>query len=212
MNLLDNTTEANVIKAGSIFNKLLTSLTGLTDRKEGILVSASSVEFKSNLLRCSAHGKIDLAIRNNHPGQIDTIESKIFELLPKKYTQLLDFYIEIGNKRPVMQRTPEVEALWKVFRAKARKLDIRLLEEHRWNASDLSFVPDNKCLIDGAGPVGMKEDNGQEYIQKHSLVERSALLASVINSLDKNLWESISAKLNQDSALTTESAPSQVTE
>ena len=164
------------------YARLMSSLISITNQEQGILVTPSTINFTSNVLNISAHGKINLSVRYNEPDQLNIIESKIVKLLPK-YKNLIDSYISIGNKRPVMSRTSHVDTLWKTFKTIANNLDIRLREEHRWSSSDICFVPDENHKIDGVGPIGTRDENKQEYILKYSLIERSALLAVAIHHL-----------------------------
>lgn len=183
MNLIDNESESNIVKSAAIYNKLTSTLIGLSDQDEGIMITPSLLNFNSNISNVSAHGKINLAVRYNHLEQLKKIESTILKLTPKKYSKLLDIYISVGDKRSVMERSEKIEEFWTIIKSVANKLDIRLREEHRWSSSDICFVPDDKFKIDGIGPIGIKDENKQEYILKYSLIERSALLAMVIHKI-----------------------------
>jgi D-alanine-D-alanine ligase len=84
-----------------------------------------------------------------------------------------------------MLRNENVEKLWNMVKKIADNLDIRLLEEHRWSSSDICFVNNNKSVIDGIGPVGSDTVRHDEFIYRHSLLDRAALLAKVIYNLSK---------------------------
>jgi D-alanine-D-alanine ligase len=185
LNLIDYATETNVSKAANIYTKLAAALINLSNQQQGILVTPSALNFSSNILNISAHGKISLSIRYNNIEQIKDIESKILNLIPKRYKNIMDIYISVGNKRPAMERSEKIDHLWQIFKSTANKLDVRLREEHRWHSADICFVSDNKYKIDGIGPVGEKNENEQEFILKYSLIEKSALLAMVINNLEQ---------------------------
>ncbi|KAA3659698.1 MAG: hypothetical protein DWQ10_08380, partial [Calditrichaeota bacterium] len=185
MNLVNNESELHVTDAAKLFSKLSSNLIALSDPENGIIVTPSNMNFNSNLLNIYAHGKINLSIRFKHLEQIEEIESKIMKFIPKRYSKILDTYISIGNKRPVMERTERVEAFWNMIKDVANTLDIRLREEHRWSSSDICFVTENKFKLDGIGPIGTQDENKQEFILKYSLIERSALLAMLIYRLEK---------------------------
>ncbi len=184
MNLINNETERHITRVAMAYTKLCNTLVNISKQDQGILVTPSQLEFTSNVLNLSAHGKINISVRYKHPEQLKTIESKIVNGLPKN-KNLIDSYMTIGNKRPMMDRSDTVIALWKTFKTAADQLDIRLREEHRWNSSDICFVPDEINKIDGVGPIGTQDENKQEYILKYSLIERSALLSAVIAKLGK---------------------------
>lgn len=183
LNLIDNSQESNILKASQIYNRLVSSLTGISNEEEGILVTPSLLSFNSNVSNLSANGRINLAVRYNNRDQLKKIEQEVSKLTRKKYARLLDFYISVGNKRPPMQRSEKVEQFWQLAKSTADTLDIRLREEHRWSSSDICFVPDSVFRLDGMGPIGIRDENRQEYILKYSLIERSALLATLIKNL-----------------------------
>lgn len=188
LNLINYETETNVSEAAKIYTKLASLLTNLSNWEEGILVSPSSLDFKSNLQNISASGTINLSVRYNHNKQINKIESIVFNLIPKRYKRIFDIYVGVGDKRPVMERSEKVEQFWQIFKSEANKLDIRLREEHRWSSSNICFAREDKFKIDGIGPIGIKDEHEQEFILKYSLIERATLLAIVINRLGKKEW------------------------
>ena len=44
-------------------------------------------------------------------------------------------------------------------------------------SADICLIDENNFMIDGLGPVGIKPPNGSEFILRHSILERAALLA-----------------------------------
>jgi len=70
----------------------------------------------------------------------------------------------------------------------AYSLDINLREEHRWSSADICFLEPYQYAIDGMGPIGVKPSDQSEYILRHSLMERAALLAMILAQLSpKNI-------------------------
>jgi D-alanine-D-alanine ligase len=82
--------------------------------------------------------------------------------------------IEGSVRRPPMVRNEPVEKIWTRIKSLADKLDYRLVEEHRWSSADICFVDSEKPRID--------ED---EFILRHSLLERATLLAMLLYDLSK---------------------------
>lgn len=183
MNLIKTDKAEDVAWAMGFFANVINSLTQLTDTTNGLVVSPWKSDMRSNITDHYAHGEVRLSVRFNNPEQVTAIDKKIKKIIPKKYLKILDFQYEGGIRRPPMDRSEQVENLWRIFKKTAEKMDIRLLEEHRWGSSDICFVDKNKPLLDGLGPVGDKSLNKTEFILRHSLLERSALLAMVIRDL-----------------------------
>ena len=102
----------------------------------------------------------------------------------KKYKKEINIQLKGGVRRPSMSRTDQVEVLWNKIKVIASRLDINLKEEHRWSSADICFADESKYLIDGLGPVGAKLQKKSEFKLRHSLLERSALLAVILSELN----------------------------
>lgn len=183
MNLIKTDKAEDVSWAMGFFANVINSLTQLTDTSNGLVVSPWKSDMRSNITDHYAHGEVRLSVRFNRSGQVSLIDNKIKKIIPKKHLKILDFQYEGGIRRPPMERTGQVENLWNIIKKIAEKLDIRLLEEHRWGSADICFVDTNIPMIDGLGPVGDKSLNKTEYILRHSLLERAALLAMTLREL-----------------------------
>jgi D-alanine-D-alanine ligase len=183
MNLIKADKAEDVAWAMSFFSNVIGSLTNLTDTARGLVVSPWKAEMKSNITDHFAHGEVRLSVRFNDPAQVAAIDKKIKKIIPKKYRKVLDFQFEGGIRRPPMERSRKVEELWQVVRDIAVKLDIRLLEEHRWGSADICFIDEDMPILDGLGPAGEKISGKAEFILRHSLLERAALLAMAILEL-----------------------------
>jgi D-alanine-D-alanine ligase len=185
MNLIKAEKAEDVAMAMGFFSRVINALTELTDTEKRLVVSPWKTDMKSNITDHYAHGEVKLSVRFNDPDQVKSIDSRIKKLLSKKILKLVDFQYEGGIRRPPMERTENVENMWSTLKKIAEKLDIRLLEEHRWSSADICFVDRVIPVIDGMGPVGGKSMNKTEYILRHSLLERAALLAMAIRELSK---------------------------
>lgn len=183
MNLIKNERAEDVAWAMGFFSNVIHSLTELTDTEKGLVVSPYKTEMKSNIADYYAHGVVRLSVRFNDEAQVKAIDNKIKKIIPKKYFKMVDFQFEGGIRRPPMEKNDMVEQLCRIFKNNASKLDIRLLEEHRWGSADICFVDNMIPKIDGIGPVGDKSRNNTEYILRHSILERAALLAMTLREL-----------------------------
>lgn len=190
MNLRNPENEQHVPDAVSVFLRLISSWSEMSSPEAGIVISPSEVSINSNITEPFAHGEVSLSVRFNDPCQMTVLDQKIKKLVPvNKYRELLHFQIEGGERRPAMLYTSKVESIWEEVLQLAEQLDIRLRKEHRWSSSDMGFIDQNKYMLDGLGPVGTKPSGKQEYILKHSLLERAALLAMIINHISNKKEE-----------------------
>jgi D-alanine-D-alanine ligase len=186
MSLIDNSTAKNVALATGVFSRLIHAWTELSDEDSGLVISPHRLEIDSNITEPFAHGEVTLSVRFNDSEQMKLADEKLKKLvMRKKYRNILQFQLEGGVRRPSMLKTEGVDEIWQIIRNIAEKLDIRLREEHRWSSADISFIGDTKHKIDGLGPIGIKPPDKSEYILRHSLIERAALLAMTIIELNK---------------------------
>lgn len=183
MNLKQAEQSEDVAWAMGYFSKVMHSLTELSDTMQGLVVSPWEVEMKSNITDLSAFGKAKLSIRFNEPNQLKLLEQRLSKFITKKVSKKLDFQTLGGFRRPPLIPNDKTGALVKTIKKIAGKLDIRMLEEHRWSSADICFLEKEIPVVDGLGPVGMKKPNKEEFILRHSLLERAALLTLIILEL-----------------------------
>lgn len=183
MNLKKADNAGSVAKACSLFSKLISNWSDLSDAENGLVISPHNFQLESNITEPYAHGSVRLSVRFNDSDQMKLIDTKIKKFIPKKYKNLIHIQIEGGERRPSMIRSQKVEFLWKIIRDIANKLDINLREEHRWSSADICLVDQSKYTIDGMGPIGSKPSNKSEYILRHSLLERTTLLTMTLYNL-----------------------------
>ena len=143
-------------------------------------------EMKSNISDFFAHGEASLSVRYNHPEQIEDIEKKIKQLVKRYGRTKHRIEIEGSVRRPPMVKTEPVEKIWTRVKSLADKLDYRLTEEHRWSSADICFVGHEKSRIDGLGAIGTDRAGEDEFILRHSLLERATLLAMLLYDLSKD--------------------------
>ncbi|MFO7889509.1 MAG: ATP-grasp domain-containing protein, partial [bacterium] len=174
-----------VAKSVEKFTKILTRWTKLTDTATGVVVAPRKVEIDTNIAERVAHGEVILSVRFNTLEMGEEIDEKIRNVIKKDHSGNFRVQIEGGLRRPPLSKTENRERFWKRVKAIADKIDIRLLEEHRWSSSDVCFVQDNKPVIDGMGAVGAEHRDHSGFILRHSLLERATLLALILYDLSK---------------------------
>ncbi len=183
LNLEKGEKAEDVAHAVAAFSRLLMNWAELTNEADGIVVAPSDAEIKSNIADLYAHAEALLSVRFNELHQIEELEKKIFQYIRKMKRGKQRIQIEGAVRRPPMLRTADIEKLWKRIKSVATELDIRLLEEHRWSSADVCFVNSGKPVIDGMGAIGGESYIKDEFILRHSLLERATLLAMALNNL-----------------------------
>lgn len=183
MNLMEETSASQVAAACSAFTKLVQQWSDFSREESGIIIAPQNLEIESNITEPFANGEVSLSVRFNESEQFAEIDRHIRKCIPKRPKNAVHFQLEGGLRRPPMVRSEQVAELFGIIKGIAERLDIRLLEEHRWSSADISFVDASKRLIDGMGPAGIKPTHKSEYILRHSMLERAALLAMTLYEL-----------------------------
>ncbi len=183
MNLENAQSAEDVAKANANFNNLLASLTKLSSETDNVLVTLRDVTMKSGISTLYAHGEAALSVRFNDVHHAEVVDQKIRQIVKKTKCHKCRFQISGSVRRPPMICTQEVKHLYMVIKDICNKIDIRVSEEHRWSSSDICFTESTKPQIDGLGPVGKAPHDDEEYILRHSLIDRATLLAMLLQAL-----------------------------
>ncbi len=186
MNLKHTDSTDKVVQATRVFTRLVQKWTELSRPDEGLVIAPHHMSFETNITEPYSHGQVTLSVRFQNHEQFVKTDEQIKKLIPTKYKKDFYFQLEGGERRPPMMQTPQVEALWNIIKSISSDLDIRMLKEHRWSSADICFVDSGKSMIDGLGPAGVKPTHKSEYILKHSLFERTVLLAMCLYELSSN--------------------------
>jgi D-alanine-D-alanine ligase len=184
MNLQKTDDASLVALACSQFNTLIKNWTDLSDPVNGLVIAPHEIKLNSNITEPFAHGSVILSVRFNDFIQMKEVDTKIRKMISKRTKSKIIYQFEGGVRRSSMLKTNQVETLWLKIKTMAKKLDINLREEHRWSSADICHVDENKYMIDGLGPVGAKPVSGQEFILRHSILERASLLAAILTELE----------------------------
>jgi D-alanine-D-alanine ligase len=185
MNLENAQHTEDVAEASAAFNNLLASIAKLTRKADHILVALRDVSMKSGISPLYAHGEGSFSVRFNDIHHAEMIAHRIQQTVKKAKCPKCRFQISGGVRRPPMIYTQEVQNLYHLLKDICGKLDVRVVEEHRWSSSDICFAESAERRIDGLGPIGSAPHDDEEYILRHSLLDRAILLAMLLETLHR---------------------------
>lgn len=95
--------------------------------------------------------------------------------------------IEVGN-RPLMAASDRNKKLFRIAKEVGERLGIPIQEEFRPGTSDASIIAATGIpVLDGLGPIGEDGHSDREYMIKDSLIARTKLLISIIESCGLSL-------------------------
>jgi D-alanine-D-alanine ligase len=116
------------------------------------------------------------------------LDSKIKSIMKKRETGLkkLDVAInQIQARPPVIEESSDTK-FYEMVEDLAKKHEIKIKRHEQIMSSDISNVPSKLPALDGFGPIGHNYRSSREYILHDSIVERAALLSSVIYRCSQN--------------------------
>jgi D-alanine-D-alanine ligase len=182
---LKDTNDSNLVSvASSVFSKLINSWCELSLDDNSLVIAPFRSTINTNIMQPYVHGEVLLSVRYNEKKKFLEVDKLIRKTITsRKYRKKIHFQIDGGHSRNPFTETDKVTGLWNIVKRISDKLDIRITKEHRWSTSDICFVEQEKSMLDGFGPLGQKEQDRSEYILKHSLLERSLLLAITIKEI-----------------------------
>ena len=110
------------------------------------------------------------------------LDTKIRKIMKKREIDAPKLEVAINQvqtRSPVMEEKSDT-AFYETIEDLAKKHEIKIKRHEQIMSSDISNVPPELPALDGFGPIGHKYRSTQEYIIHDSIVERAALLTSII--------------------------------
>jgi len=184
LKLVNTQQAAHVSEASQQFHKFVAALCDIAKPGDETVIAPFDSQFKSNIFKKQAHGSAGISVRFHALSDLEAIEQKIQRLVKaQKKNKNFKLHLEGGLKRPPMPQNEANEAFFSGVEELTKTLSIRVSKEHRWSSSDICHVPDTIARLDGLGPVGEILPSDKEQISRHSLIERSLLLALLLQKI-----------------------------
>ncbi|MBI9038084.1 MAG: ATP-grasp domain-containing protein [Bacteroidales bacterium] len=182
--LIKKNISQNVSITAMNFNKTLATITDISRNDSENVIAPYNVQFKSNIFKVHAYGSAGISVRYNSKETLELIEQKIKKIISQqKRNKIFQVQFEGGQKRPAMEQTEKINDFYKSIQAITKQIDVRISKEHRWSSSDICHISKDQPKIDGLGPVGEFLLSDNERIIRHSLIERSLLVALILSSV-----------------------------
>lgn len=159
----------------------------LNDPEREIVVNVGQIEGGSaaNVVAEKATAEIDTRFVRFEDSVF--CQNNIEEIAAKCSTPGTRASITTTSGRPPMEQSPKNRALFEIVKKQAKHLSMELAEELRSGVSDANTIAEcGVAVIDGLGPVGDLDHSQDEYMVKHTLVQRCKLATlSVLDIWDK---------------------------
>ncbi|HJJ23384.1 MAG TPA: M20/M25/M40 family metallo-hydrolase [Nitrosopumilus sp.] len=149
--------------------------------KKGNAIRIMSIEGHTSFGNSPDHATISLYTTFKNKTDANESERQIKSILKKQETMKLDIEISKSARRDPYIESTNTKKMYTLVEEMANRLEIKINSTHRGISSDISHVPPEIPSLEGLGPLGAEYRSPNEYILKDSLIDRSLLLALVIN-------------------------------
>lgn len=158
----------------------------LSDHENGISVNVGLIEGGSSANTVSDHAEAQIDVRMKEIEQVEIIEERLEEICSTTEVSGTKIVLEGEMNRPPMEKNKKTRALLRIIQDVGDEIGIEIEDTATGGGSDASFTSSlGVATIDGLGPVGGNAHSDKEYLEIPSLVERTLLLATIIERLSK---------------------------
>ncbi|MFE8701406.1 M20 family metallopeptidase [Cytobacillus sp. FJAT-54145] len=156
----------------------------LSDHEKGISVNVGLIEGGSSANTVSDHAEAQIDVRIAEVEQVELIEEKLEEICSSTDVAGTKVVLEGEMNRPPMEKNKKTRALLRIIQDVGNEIGVEIEDTATGGGSDASFTSAlGVATIDGLGPVGGNAHSDKEYLKVPTLVERSLLLATIIQRL-----------------------------
>ncbi len=168
--------------AAAAIGRLLVSLEKLEASAEGsVRIIVPQLHMTGTTHGLPARADADVIVRFRDPQRRERLEADLRKLAKAAGTDGLSFEVSGSILRPPMAKSERNTELFHELDEAAKSIHVAVSPVERWHSTEVCFVPDAIPTLDGLGPLGEARDGAEEYILRHSLVDRAALLALMIH-------------------------------
>ena len=165
-----------------VLAKKISAIEKISKDEKDYMIRTTSVVAKGTHGHTPNYATMSLICSYKTPNLGDLLDTKIREIMKKHETGTpkLDVTVQQIQARPPVIEGASDAAFYDMVEDLARKHEIKIKRHEQIMSSDISNVPTELPSLDGFGPMGHMYRTPQEYIVHDSIVERAALLTSVI--------------------------------
>lgn len=159
----------------------IVKLRALNNYDEGMIVNVGFIEGgqATNIVAPTAAAHIGIRMRSIE--QAEYLDSQIREICKTPDIPGTRIHVDGGLNRPPMFKDERTLKLVEIVKRIGEQLGIAITDTSTGGGSDASFTSQaGVATIDGLGPVGGNAHSDDEYLEIPTLVERTHLLAELI--------------------------------
>jgi glutamate carboxypeptidase len=158
----------------------------LSDHEKGISVNVGLIEGGSSANTVSDHAEAQIDVRIKEMDQVELLEERLEEICSSSDVAGTKISLEGEMNRPPMEKNKKTRALLRIIQDVGDEIGVVIEDTATGGGSDASYTSSlGIATIDGLGPVGGRAHSDKEYLEIPSLVERTLLLATIIERLSQ---------------------------
>ncbi len=162
------------------------SVSGDIAPSDGLHAHITQMRFDAGGGRLPHRAEAQLTVRFTDPETGAELDKQVERIAGARRTPGVRMLVSARPGRPALRPTERDQELLQRIQKIGRDASLSVSSGYRWAASDICFAPESAARIDGMGPIGGAARTDDEYILRHSLVDRATLLALTIMELRPN--------------------------
>lgn len=172
-----------------VLGKKIVAIEKLSKDEKNYKLRTTSIVAQGTHGHTPNYATLSLVCNFKNPALGKTLDEKIRSIMKKKEPgeKSLEVAINQIQTRPPVIEEESDKKFYELVEDLAKKHEIKIKRHEQIMSSDISNVPSMLPALDGFGPIGHHYRSTQEYILHDSIVERSALLTSVIYRCSQKL-------------------------
>lgn len=156
----------------------------LTNNREGVHVNVGIISGGTAANTIAAEAVAIVDVRVSAMKQIKSVQKEIEKICASTYVKGTKTKVLGEIDRVPIEKTEKIVSLLEIIKQEANKIGITITDTSTGGSSDGSFTfAEGVTTIDGLGPIGGFFHREDEYLEIPSLIERTQLLAEVIQRL-----------------------------
>ncbi|WP_082174356.1 M20 family metallopeptidase [Bacillus sp. FJAT-27231] len=157
----------------------------LNDYKQGLTVNVGLIKGGTSVNTVPPHAEAEIDVRVKNEDQAMNVTNSIHQIAGEEIVKGTRTELTGAIDRPPMERTEESEKLFNTVKETGKELGFTIHEVSTGGGSDAAFTAAKGIpTIDGIGPIGeFSHSETEEYTDLNSLVDRTILLAKIIERL-----------------------------
>lgn len=177
-----STTIPNVI---TTICKIIFAIKKLSSPDNGIVINPVSLDARTYNGMGPDYATVSIDIQFKEKSQGEELINEIQQIAKKNQNGKMQVRIKKNVYRLPVQETEQTRQFYMLVQDLANKLEIRIQPVNRVSSSEICYVPEGIPVLDGLGPIGGETHSPNEYVLQDSLIDRSTLLALVMNEIIK---------------------------